>query len=243
MRIHAALLCSLSLAFAGACRAPARPVSPADPKLIQVLDGYGRPYAAGVSLSVQERALILPGGRRCGLTDVGCAEALAALRGKAIALELDPDLAMADLTVPLSRLSEGLEDRATACLAVSDSRERRCIPFRPMSGEEFGAWLDAEKPLGKLRVVMRADGMEVVADRGKVPGPDRFGPSLPTVAGLPDFLGLDPMLGKLARRFPEEDEACLAPSSGLALREVGKALGMLSGPGGERFPRPYLVYP
>lgn len=243
MHACAALLCLLSLALASGCKAPARPGPPPDPKLIQVPDGYGRPYSAEVSLSVRDRLLLLPGGRRCGLTDIGCAQALAALRGKAVALELDPALAMADLTMPLSRLSEALEDGAAACLAVSDSRERRCVAFRPFSGEEFGAWLDAEKPLGKLRVIMRADGFEVVADRGKVPGPDRFGPSLPPIGGRPDFDGLDRMLGKLARRFPEEDQAALAPSPGLRLRDVGRALGLLSGLGGERFPRAYLVFP
>ncbi len=238
-----ALLSLLALTLATSCKAPARSGPPADPALIQVPDGYGRPFAAGASLSVKDRALVLPGGRRCGLTDVGCAEALAALRGKPLALELDPAMSMADLTVPLSRLAEALEDGATACLAVSDRRERRCVAFRPLSGEEFGAWLDADMPAGKLRVVMRADGLEVVADRGKVPGPDRFGPSLPPLAGRPDFEGLDRLLGKLARRFPDENEAALAPSPGLPLRDVGRALGLLSGRGGERFPKAYLVYP
>jgi hypothetical protein len=215
MRDFAALLCLSSLALASGCKAPARPGPPPDPKLIRVPDGYGRPYSAEVTLSVRDRLLLLPGGRRCGLTDIGCAQALAALRGKAVALELDPALAMADLTMPLSRLSEALEDNATACLAVSDSRERRCVAFRPFSG----------------------------ADRGKVPGPDRFGPSLPPIAGRPDFNGLDRTLGRLARRFPEENQAALAPSPGLELRDVGRALGLLSGPGGERFPRAFLVFP
>ncbi len=226
-----------------ACKAPVRAALPADPALTRVPEGYGRPYAADLVLRVKERALLLPGDRACGLTDVGCGQALVALQGRSLALELDPALPMADLTVPFSRLSEALGEEGTVCLTVSDAKERRCLPFRPFSGEQFGAWLDAEMPPGKLRVVMRSDGFEVVTDRGKVPGSDRFGPSLPPLAGRPDFDGLDRLLGRLARRFPDEDQAVLAPSPSMRAGEVARALGALSGPGGERFPKAFLVYP
>jgi hypothetical protein len=226
-----------------ACKAPVRAAPPADPALARVPEGYGRPYAADLVLSVKERALLLPGNRACGLTDVGCTQALAALQGRSLALELDPALPMADLSVPLSRLSEALGNDGAACLTVSDAKELRCLPFRPLSGEQFGAWLDADKPLGKIRVVMRSDGLEVVTDRGKVPGDDRFGPSLPPLAGRPDFEGLDRLLSRVARRFPDEDEAVLAPSPSMRIGEVSRALGAMSGPGGERFPKVFLVYP
>jgi len=235
---------ALALALlAGGCKSPVHASAPPDSWLVQIPPGYGRPYAADAVLKVKDRLLLLPGGLACGLTTAECAPALRALQGKRVALELDPDLPMADLTVPLSRLPETLTGSDAACLAASDGRERRCIPFRPFSGEEFGEWLDAERPAGKIRVVMRGDGLEVVADRGKVPGPDRFGPSLPPLEGRPDFDGLDRLLSKMARHFPDEDQAVLAPSPSLRVRDVGRALGLLSGPGGDRFPYAFLVYP
>lgn len=150
---------------------------------------------------------------------------------------------MADLSAPLGALATALGNGGTACLAAADSKGRRCIPFRPFSADDFGAWLDAERPLAKLRIVMRADGLEVVTDRGKVPGPDRYGPSLPSIGGRPDFDGLDTAAAKLHARFPDETIAGLAPSPSITVKQAARVLALLNGPQGERFERTFLVYP
>lgn len=219
------------------------PAGPVPAWLPRVPDGYGVAWDARVTLRVSERQLVLPGGHRCLPEEAACAAALAALHGERLALELDGGLRVADLSGPLAALTFGLEEGETACLAVADSKGRRCVPFRPFSGEDFAAWLDAEKPLGKVRVVMRSDGMEVVTDRGKVPGPDRYGPSLPSPGTRPDFAGLDSALLRLSLRFPDEDEAGLAASPSIPVEQAARVLAMLNGPDGERFARTFLVYP
>jgi hypothetical protein len=176
-------------------------------------------------------------------TEPACAAALEKLRGRPIGLELDRGLLVADLSEALTLLPSALEPNDQACLIVGDARSTRCLPFRPMSGEELGSWLDAPKPLGKIRLVMRSDGIEVVADRGKVPGPDRFGPSLPPVLGKPDFEGLEPIMCQMSARFPEEDQAAVVPSARMSVGDVARALAALSGPDGSRFSRLFLVYP
>ncbi|MBI5545740.1 MAG: hypothetical protein HY901_17770 [Deltaproteobacteria bacterium] len=236
----------LALALVAATAAAAchkAPPSPPPAWLPRVPDGYGEPYEAKAVLGVQDRRLRLPTGQVCGAEAADCAEPLAALQGQALALELDGSSRMADLSAPLAALALALRPGATACLAVADSQGRRCVPFRPFSGDDFGAWLDADKPLGKLRVIMRSDGMEVVADRGKLPGPDRYGPSLPPVEGKPDFAGLDRAASLLAVRFRDETVAGLAPSPSLPVAQVAHALALLNGPGGGRFETTFLVYP
>jgi hypothetical protein len=208
-----------------------------------VPEGFGQEWDVQATLTVKDRALALPDGRPCRPGEAACAAALQALRGKRLALELDSASRMAELSAPLSTLTSALEDGELVCLAVADSKGRRCVPFRPFSGEDFGEWLDADKPLGKLRVVMRTDGLEVVTDRGKVPGPDRYGPSLPSLGGKPDYPGLENAARRLADRFPDEDTAGLAPSPSIPVGQVARVLAALSGPEGRRFPRTFLVYP
>ncbi|MGC4117721.1 MAG: hypothetical protein QM765_24825 [Myxococcales bacterium] len=211
--------------------------------LPRVPEGYGEPFRAGALLQVKDRRLVLPSGQACLGPESGCAQALEALRGKALVLELDQQLKMADLSAALSALGEALERKDQACLEVFDGKERRCVPFRPFSGDDFGAWLDAERPLGKIRIVMRSDGLEVVTDRGKIPGPDRYGPSLPSLGAKPDYAGVDDAAGRLKARFPDEDTAGLVPSATIPLAQAARVLSMLSGPEGGRFEKTFLVYP
>ena len=245
-RLAGALAAAGLALVSGACARCSPPVAPAPPPahLAAVPDGFGEPYSERRVLRVRERALVLVDGRACGdpAGDAACAEALVALRGEPLAVEIDAALLMADLSAPLAALARALEPGQQACLVVRDSKSVRCLPFRPMSGEEFGAWLDAPKPFGKIRIVMRSDGIEVVADRGKVPGPDRFGPSLPSKLGKPDFEGLEPIARALGHNFDDE-EAVVVPSAGTTFAAAARALGALSGPGAERFPRTFLVYP
>jgi hypothetical protein len=216
---------------------------PALPHLAQVPKDFGKPFEGQLVLEVHERKLAIPGAGLCTIEEPGCAKTLEGLQGRPLALDLDRELLMADLSKPLAALGRAIAPEELVCLLVSDTKVGRCIPFRPFSGEEFGQWLDAEEPVGKIRVVMRADGLEVVAARGKVPGPDRFGPSLSPVNGRPDFEGLDRLMLKLANRFQGEDDAGLVPSPSMKIESVARALAALSGPDGERFSKTFLVYP
>ena len=210
--------------------------------LAQVPAGYGTTYQGQPRLTVKSRVLALPSGETCSTAE-SCKAALGKLGAVPLALELDKTLVMAELSVALAALDNATPAEQLFCLLVVDGRSLRCVPFRPFSGEEFGAWLDAEKPIGKIRAVMRSDGIEVVADRGKVPGPDRFGPSLPALEGKPDFEGVEAIFAKLKRRFEDENQAVLAPSPSMRIEWVGKALGLVSGKDAAQFPTTYLVFP
>jgi len=211
--------------------------------LPRVGDGYAAPYRARTTLTVKDRRLILPSGGACLAGERSCEDALSSL-DTPLALEVDARLTMADLSGPLAALSLAIPGDAQACLAVVDAGgARRCVPFHPFSGDEFAAWLDADAPVGKIRVVMRSDGLEVVTDRGKIPGPDRYGPSLPPLEGRPDFAGLDAAVAKLHGRFPDETIAGLVPSGVVSVGQVARALSILCGPDAGRFDRTFLVYP
>lgn len=245
MEARTSVLGPLTVLAALACSRPTAPppAAPMPPHLARVPDGHGVPYAGQPRLTVRERRLVLPDDRVCRPEEPACAAALADLQDGPLAIDLSKDLLMAELSEPLALLARALAPGETACLLVADSASMRCVPFRPFGSDDFAAWLDASKPLGKVRVILRGDGMEVVARRGKLPGPDRYGPSLPTVAGKPDFDGLERAAAKLAAHFSDEEEAALAPSGATRLEVAARALSSLSGPAGERFGTTYLVYP
>lgn len=213
------LLCCLL----GCKRDAVQPEAPAH--LPEVPSGYGGQWKAEAVATVTERRLVLPPGD-----------------DDPLALEIPATTKMAELSGAFAELQQKRGEEPI-CLAVAAARKRRCISMRPMSGEQFGEWLDAQRPYAKIRLVMRSDGIEVVTDRGKVPGPDRYGPSIPPVEGRPDFASLEEVLRKLASRFPDEEQAVLAPSAGLEMSDVAHALALLHGPGGERFEEVFLVYP
>jgi hypothetical protein len=235
------IVAAAMVALAG-CQRPADSAPPPS-YLPRVAERLGRPYDGQRVLRVKDRRLVLASGEGCLPGEPACAAALKELEGQPLALEIEQELLLADLSVALATLSSALGPRDFPCLLVADATQRRCLPFRPLSGEEFGAWLDAEKPFGKIRVVMRSDGMELVTDRGKVPGPDRFGPSIPTEIGRPDFDTLLRTLSRMKSRFPDEEEAVLAASARTTLGHAAQVLAALSGEDASRFGKTYLVYP
>jgi hypothetical protein len=106
----------------------------------------------------------------------------------------------------------------------------------------FDAWLDDPRP-GKLRVVQRQDGLELVSGIGKLPGPDPNGPTVPVRGGRLDVATTRDGLQRLQGRFHVPD-ACLVPSFGTELRAVGTILtAFWSGPKEPLFERVCLVYP
>jgi hypothetical protein len=106
----------------------------------------------------------------------------------------------------------------------------------------FDAWLDEPKA-GKLRVIQRQDGLELVSGIGKLPGPDPNGPTVPVRGGRLDVATTREGLQRLQHRFHAPD-ACLVPSFGTELRAVGTLLtAFWSGPKEALFERVCLVYP
>jgi len=106
----------------------------------------------------------------------------------------------------------------------------------------FRQWLDEAKP-GKIRIIQRADGLELQTNIGKLPGPDPNGPTIPTRAGGLDIARLRIGLEKLKGRFGSTD-ACVVPSFGTELRHIAEVLsGFYRGPGEPIFPEICLVYP
>jgi hypothetical protein len=100
------------------------------------------------------------------------------------------------------------------------------VAFRLALRDEpaYRAWLDEAKP-GKVRIIQRADGLEVQSAVGKLQGADPNGPTVPLRGGKLDVALLREGLLKLKARF-ESDELCVVPSFGT---EVAKVAEVLSG--------------
>ena len=116
------------------------------------------------------------------------------------------------------------------------------FPLRLRDERAFDAWLDEPKP-GKIRVVQRQDGLELVSGVGKLPGPDPNGPTVPVRGGKLDVATARQGLKRLQERFHAPD-ACLVPSFGTELRAVATALtAFWIGPQEPLFGELCLVYP
>jgi hypothetical protein len=106
----------------------------------------------------------------------------------------------------------------------------------------FDAWLDEPKA-GKLRIIQRQDGLELVSGIGKLPGPDPNGPTVPVRGGLLDVATTREGLQRMQLRFHAPD-ACLVPSFGTELRAAATVLSAFwGGPKEPLFERVCLVYP
>jgi len=75
-------------------------------------------------------------------------------------------------------------DRAGAEVWLQHPSESR-VAFPVLLRDEaaFQRWLDEPKP-GKIRVIQRADGFELMTNIGKLPGADPNGPTAPIRGGL-----------------------------------------------------------
>jgi hypothetical protein len=90
---------------------------------------------------------------------------------------------------------------------------------------------------------MRSDGIEVVGAGGKVPGPDRFGPSIVPIEGRPDLARLDDVMRRLKEQVPDEHEVGVLASAATPMDDIARAAAAIAGPAGERFDRVFLVIP
>jgi hypothetical protein len=107
----------------------------------------------------------------------------------------------------------------------------------------FQAWLDDPKP-GKLRVIHRADGFELQTNMGKLPGGDPNGPTVPLRGGQMDLTTLQRGFEKIQGRFKSAPDVCFAPSFGMELARVARAMAAnYVRPDTAFFPETCLVYP
>ena len=107
----------------------------------------------------------------------------------------------------------------------------------------FQAWLD-EPVAGKLRVIHRADGFELQTNLGKLPGPDKNGPTVPVRGGKMDLSTLHRGLEKISGRFKGAPDVCFVPSFGTELEKIARAMSVnYVSPESAYFPETCLVYP
>jgi len=107
----------------------------------------------------------------------------------------------------------------------------------------FQGWLD-EAVAGKLRVIHRADGFELQTNLGKLPGPDKNGPTVPVRGGKMDLSTLQRGLQKISGRFKGAPDLCFVPSFGMALNDTARALAAnFIDPVTAYFPTTCFVYP
>ncbi|RYZ39326.1 MAG: hypothetical protein EOO71_20540 [Myxococcaceae bacterium] len=119
------------------------------------------------------------------------------------------------------------------------------VAYRVVLRDEAGfrAWLEEVAP-GKLRIIQRADGFELTTSVGKLPGPDRNGPTVPVRGGRQDIATLRRELARLKTRFTTSEDVCLVPSFGTEMVQVARALGgTYVGPEESLFDTLCLVYP
>ena len=198
---------------------------------------WGAPIPSGAVRVIfrQDRAEV--GATSISLADGGVAPLLVPIgRGPAL-LVPDDRVYMAELAPLLA----ALDDAHVPTLVLHPSGAV-AFPVELRDEAAFDAWLDEPKP-GKLRVVQRQDGLELVSGIGKIPGPDPNGPTVPVRGGRLDVATAREGLQRLQLRFHAPD-ACLVPSFGTELRAAATVLSAFwSGPREPMFERVCLVYP
>ena len=218
-----AVIALLLAALVSCSKAP--PPIPAPPGLAEIPAGHGSPYTPRPLLRIRDRALVMPSGEIC--PESGPCPGLQALVGQPLSIEFEASLLVAELSRPLGQVAAILGSGETVCLRVAAAGQARCLDVLPRPASALGPWMDAERPLAKIRLMVRADGMEIVTARGKIPGPDRYGPSVPTKGGRHDAALLSQSLAKLAAYFPDENHVALLASPQTSAQTVAMALDTL----------------
>ena len=190
---------------------------------VRVTFGDGAVHVGGISASLR--------------TDAGVGPVLATIAGRPALLVPDDRAYMAELAPVLAAL-----DDARVPTFVLHPGGSVAFPIALSDEKTFDAWLDEPRP-GKIRVIQRQDGLELVSAVGKLPGPDPNGPTVPVRGGRLDVATARDGLQRLQGRFHAPD-ACLVPSFGTELRAVATVLtAFWSGPTQPLFQRICLVYP
>ena len=209
-----------------------------DPHRLVSAPVWGAPLPAGAVRVTFGKGQAQAGASAVSLgADAGVSPLLGAI-GKGPALLVpDDEVFMAELAPLLAALDDA---KVPAWILHPGG----AVAFQVELSDEpaFDAWLDEPKP-GKIRVVQRQDGLELVSGIGKLPGPDPNGPTVPVRGGRLDVATAREGLQRLQTQFHAPD-ACLVPSFGTELRAVGTVLSAFwSGPKEPLFDRVCLVYP
>jgi hypothetical protein len=162
----------------------------------------------------------------------------AAIAGRPLLVVPDRDTYLAQLGHFLGMVDEGGLELWLAHLSQP-------VAFRVRLRDEaaFRLWLDEPKP-GKIRIIQRADGLELQTNIGKLPGADPNGPTVPLRGGQLDVAGARRALSRLKERFDEAQDVCVVPSFGTELGRVADVLTAdYAGPRERSFDELCLVYP
>lgn len=154
-------------------------------------------------------------------------------RAQVVVLAADASLPPGDLPVLLVAEGEVYVAQVAPLLAALDEAHRQvwlkhpdaavAFPVVLRDGPAFQRWLDEPVP-GKVRVIHRADGFEVMTNMGKLPGQDVNGPTVPTRGGQFDLTTLRRGLERVQSRFKDAPDVCFMPSFGMEVREVARAM-------------------
>jgi hypothetical protein len=150
-----------------------------------------------------------------------------------VELNGETDAALAAKKVLLVALGDTYLAQVTGLLAALDDDGAEvwlkhpegafAYPVKLRDEKAWQEWIDEPVP-GKLRVIQRADGLELQTNMGKLPGFDPNGPSVPVRGGRMDLPTLRKGLLRVRSRFKDALDVCFVPSMGMGLDDVFAAL-------------------
>lgn len=243
-----------TLVLAGCKGKPAEPSAPSRtaPRPLQPLERVVSAADAGPGAEVEASSSVVPlppvgpsvppGAKRLVLDGEG-----ATLDGQPVPPVLPPGPLL------LAPTPETYLAQAAGWLARLDDAEAEVWLAHPEAGiavrlelrdeVAFRAWLDEPVP-GKVRVIHRQDGFEVMTNLGKLPGGDPNGPTVPVRGGQLDLTTLQRGLQRVRQRFPEAPDVCFVPSFGIELSQTARSLVVdFAASDAPIFPSVCLVYP
>ncbi|MEN9797031.1 MAG: hypothetical protein RL653_727 [Pseudomonadota bacterium] len=199
---------------------------------------FGEPLPAGAVRAVLEGSLARVGEKPYALEDASARGALVTAVGKRVLLAPDADTFVAQVSGLLAALDDA--DVETWLLHPGGA-----VAYRLVLRDEaaFNAWLEEPVP-GKVRIIQRADGLELSTNMGKVVGRDPNGPSIPVRGGKLDVAAERAGLEKIQERFKGAPDLCVMPSYGTELAKVATVMsGTFRAEGEGIFAERCLVYP
>jgi len=198
---------------------------------------FGEPVPTGAARVELVGGVAKLRGKDHALEDASARAQLLAAAGGKVLLVPDADTYVAQVAPLLVALEDG---KVETWLGHPSGKVAWKLTLRDEA--EFNTWLEQPVP-GKVRIVQRADGLELVTNMGKVLGADPNGPSLPLRGGRLDVAAERAGLEKVQKRF-EAPDICLLPSFGTELAQVAEVLsGTFRAAGEGIFPERCLVYP
>ncbi len=240
MNTSSAIAACILCLTAAACTPPV----PAPPDLAVLAKDSGEPFSADMTpLKIQGDQLLQPSGVPC--PEAGPCPVMGTLPSPVpLALDIPAGELTAQLRKPLTLLADARPDIAfrDVCLRVSAGGVSRCLGTMLRPEKSIADWLNSMESPAKLRLVVRQSGMEVVTIHGKIPGPDRFGPSIPAIGGVHDFGLLAKDMAMLSAKFPDEREVVLLLSAQTTFQTAALAMDTAHKASGGQLSRFILAY-